>query len=240
MDAFYAAAYPELYRKHWWWRAREEILLREIGRMLHSTTDAEILDVGCGAGLFFDALTRFGRVTGVESDATALERSGKWRSQIHIGDLTSITGRYNLILLLDVLEHLHDPEIVLRQAAGRLAPGGHILVTVPAFNWLWTTHDDLNHHVRRYSAAAIRETIRKAGLAAVDASYMFQSLIVPKIMMRIGEAVASSAPQVPTVPWPAVNRALTAWYRLEYGFMGWLPFGASVIAVAAQPPGPSR
>ena len=73
MDSVYAAAYPELYRKHWWWRVREEILLETVARLLAGQSRARILDVGCGAGLFFDALDRFGHVEGIESDRSAID-----------------------------------------------------------------------------------------------------------------------------------------------------------------------
>ena len=77
MDNVYAAAYPDLYRKHWWWRVREEILLDRIAALLRDVPRARILDVGCGAGLFFDALQRFGEVEGIESDATRCRERGK-------------------------------------------------------------------------------------------------------------------------------------------------------------------
>ena len=87
MDTQYAAAYPELYRKHWWWRVREEILLGKIRRILGTVTGARILDVGCGAALFFDALQQFGRVQGIESDRDAVEQSGRWRADVSVAEL---------------------------------------------------------------------------------------------------------------------------------------------------------
>src|SRR5947207_3124809 len=115
MDVQYAAAYPELYHRHWWWRVREEILLRKIRRILPDGHDARILDVGCGSGLFFDRLEQFGYVEGVEADQAAVERSGRWRNRIAVGNLDatySPAARYDLILMLDVLEHIHDTEHV--------------------------------------------------------------------------------------------------------------------------------
>jgi 2-polyprenyl-3-methyl-5-hydroxy-6-metoxy-1,4-benzoquinol methylase len=88
MDSVYAEVYPELYRRHWWWRVREDILLRRIAALFEgSGRPARILDVGCGAGLFFDALQRFGHVEGIESDSRAVERAGRWRESIHVGEL---------------------------------------------------------------------------------------------------------------------------------------------------------
>src|SRR5688572_18240339 len=113
MDDAYAAAYPALYHAHWWWRVRERILLDAIAGLLSDRRgSAQILDVGCGAGLFFDALSRFGDVHGIESDAVAVQRSGRWRQRIRVGELDSsftAVQPFDLVLMLDVLEHVSDP-----------------------------------------------------------------------------------------------------------------------------------
>jgi SAM-dependent methyltransferase len=236
MEADFAAAYPALYRSHWWWRVREEILLRTIRRILAHVPNARILDVGCGAGLFFDALQEYGQVTGIEADARTIEESGRWRSRITLGQLDDAyqpTSPFDLILILDVLEHVQDPDRLLRRAAQILTPTGCVLITVPAFNWLWTTHDDLNHHRRRYSARGVRKTVHNAGLVTLETSYLFQSLVILKLLVRVREALAPRPPHVPQVPPPALNRAARAWFRTEYEVAGWLPFGGSLMAIAA-------
>jgi SAM-dependent methyltransferase len=238
MEGEYTAAYAHLYREHWWWRVREEILLRKIRQLLGPrTTDARILDVGCGAGLFFDALEPLGHIEGIESDSLAVEQAGRWRARIHIGELDDTfqpEARFDLILLLDVLEHIERPDRLLRRAASLLGPTGRIVVTVPAFNWLWTSHDELNHHVERYTAKDIRDLMMGVHLTAIETGYLFQSLLLPKLLVRAKEAVTASAPRVPHVPSRAVNTALQAWYRSEYRLAGWLPFGSSVLAVAQR------
>lgn len=237
MEAEYSAAYVHLYRKHWWWRVREQILIEKIRQILSKTpADTKILDVGCGAGLFFDALEKFGHVEGIESDRRAIEQSGQWRSRIHLGEIDSYRPEYSfdLILFLDVLEHVQRPDQLLRRAADLLTPTGRILATVPAFNWLWTSHDDLNHHQKRYSAMQIRGLMNEAGLTTVETSYLFQSLIVPKLLVRAREALVTSATRLPQVPATRVNVALQVWCRWEYAIAGWLPFGSSVMAVAQR------
>jgi len=109
-----------------------------------------------------------------------------------------------------------------------------VLVTVPAFNWLWTSHDELNHHVGRYTANQVRDLMNEAGLTAIETSYLFQSLLLPKLLVRAKEALTASAARVPQVPARAVNIALQAWYRSEYRFAGGLPFGSSVLAIAQR------
>jgi SAM-dependent methyltransferase len=237
MDAQYAAAYPELYRHHWWWRAREEILLRKIRGILGGARSARILDVGCGAGLFFDALEQFGRPEGIESDPAAVAQSGKWKNHIVVGELDDSyepAAPFDLILMLDVLEHISKPDQLLRRAAEVLAPSGRILVTTPAFKWLWTNHDELNHHVTRYTAGEMRTTVERAGLVTLENGYMFQSLVVPKLIVRVKEALTAAPARIPRIPPPALNRAIQAWFRQEYAVAGWLPFGGSLLTIAAR------
>ena len=236
MDATYTAAYSRLYREHWWWRSRERILLHKIDQLLAGSRDARILDVGCGAGLFFDALEAYGCVEGIESDRIAVEQSGRWRHRIHLGEIASFQSDavYDLILMLDVLEHLQQPEGLLGQCVERLAPGGAMIITVPAFDWLWTAHDDLNHHVKRYTAAEMGRLVRAAGLDVVETRYMFQSLIVPKLLVRVKEAISAAPAAVPRVPQRLMNLGLAAWFRCEYAIAGWLPFGSSVMVIARR------
>lgn len=236
MDAQYTAAYPELYQRHWWWRVREQILLDKIARLLARVEDARILDVGCGAGLFFDALARFGHVEGIESDAAAAQRNETSRGRIAIGELDDSyapTAPFDLILMLDVLEHVPRADALVERAAGILKSSGRILITVPSFDWLWTAHDDMNHHLRRYTSRGLRQMIGDAGLVPIDTHYMFQSLVVPKLIVRAKERLTAGRPTVPKIPSPAVNRALRAWYRAEYSLLRWAPLGSSLMAVAA-------
>ena len=236
MDAEYTASYADLYRRHWWWRVRERILLGRIRGLLgDGVRDARILDVGCGAGLFFDALEQFGHVEGIESDGIAVQQSGRWKSRIHLGEIDTFTAdrKFDLILALDVVEHVGNPDVLLQHVSSLLARNGRMLITVPAFAWLWTSHDDLNHHVKRYTAAEVRGLVHKAGLEPVEIRYLFQSLVVPKLLVRIGEALRSRAASMPSVPSRAINRTLEMWFRLENAFFGWLPFGTSVMAVAS-------
>jgi 2-polyprenyl-3-methyl-5-hydroxy-6-metoxy-1,4-benzoquinol methylase len=237
MDAQYAAAYPELYRRHWWWRVREEILLRKIRGILADVPKARILDVGCGAGLFFDELEQFGHVEGVESDRTAVEHSGRWRSRIVVGNLDAAyepAAPFDLILMLDVLEHIQDTDRLLRRAADVLTTGGRILVTVPAFKWLWTAHDEMNHHVTRYTAGELRTALTRVGLHVVDTHYLFHSLVLPKAIVRATEALVQRVPRVPGIPPAPIDKLLRAWFRTEHLMSDWLPFGSSVVAVAVR------
>lgn len=236
MEATYTAAYSQLYREHWWWRVREQILLGKVHDVLAGSRDARILDIGCGAGLFFDTLAAFGHVEGIESDPMAVAQSGRWRGRIHLGELATFRsdGGYDLILMLDVLEHTQQPELLLRQSVGLLVPGGAMVITVPAFDWLWTSHDDLNHHMKRYTAAEMARLVRAAGLDILEQRYLFQSLILPKLYVRAIEALSASSAAIPRIPPRLLNLGLAAWFRCEHAIAGWLPFGTSVMVISRR------
>jgi SAM-dependent methyltransferase len=202
-----------------------------------------VLDIGCGDGLFFDALREFGQVEGVEPEASLLDPAGRWRSAIRavpFDERFQPPHRFGLVLLLDVLEHLEDPAAALRQAVSLLAPGGVVLITVPAFQALWTRHDDLNHHRRRYSRSQFAALAREAGLRIGSSRYFFQWVAVAKLVARAVESVRSGPPALPTIPAEPVNRLLIAATRLETRVAAAvsLPFGSSLMVTGfAEAPG---
>ena len=115
---------------------REAAILREVGRLLGPGGSHNILDVGCGDGLLFDKLAPYGHVEGVEVDPLTVSADGPWRQRIHIGPFDESyrpERQFDLILMLDVLEHLPKPAAALQHAASLLSRDGVVLVTVPAF-----------------------------------------------------------------------------------------------------------
>jgi SAM-dependent methyltransferase len=234
MDPGYAAGYRDLYRRHWWWRAREFAILREIRRLQPQGGWGRILDVGCGDGLLFDRLQAFGRVEGVEPDQALLDPAGPHRGAIHVGpfdDRFRPAHRFGLILMLDVLEHMAAPEAALRHAVGLLEPGGSVLVTVPAFPQLWTRHDDLNRHICRYTRGSFRALAVRAGLEIARERYLFQWLAPVKLGVRALEALGMGSETLPSVPPAAVNRLLEVMSRGEIAIALRLPlpFGSSLL-----------
>lgn len=238
MDSDYAARYSQLYNHHWWWRARELLLVRTLREAAPSDGFGHILDVGCGDGLFFDRLRDFGEPEGLEADASLITEAGRRRGTIHVGTLDAgfePAHRFGLITLLDVLEHLDEPRAALTRARELLAPGGLLLLTVPAFRWLWTAHDDFNHHRTRYTRPRLRRLVEEADLVEVKSHYFFHWLVAAKLAMRAKEALlGTSGPAA--VPAAAVNRALLTLCLLEQRLLGvgTLP-GSSLLYLAAAP-----
>ena len=248
MDERYGARYAELYRTHWWWRAREELLDRLLQRLLGGGSEgasrgagreSELLDFGCGDGLFFPVLERYGTPHGIEPDARLLDPAGPWRDRISTDPLTpepAETGRYRLIVALDVLEHIDEPRPVVKELARRLAPGGWFVATVPAFQSLWTAHDDLNHHVRRYRMTELEALVRESGLEIVESRYFFAWLAILKWGVSRVERLMRPTPKPPTVPFGPFNAAALALSRIEQRLLATShpPFGSSALVVARR------
>jgi len=230
MESAYADVYATLYRTHWWFRSRRLLLIDELERMPGKV--GRILDVGCGEGLFFADLERFGIVEGVEPGANIEQTSGGVIHNRPWDSTFESPHSFDRILFLDVLEHLDDPVDALRTARNMLTPGGRILVTVPAFRCLWTSHDDLNHHRARYNRALLSKEAGEAGLAVEKSTYFFHWVFAAKLLVRAKEAVTGPG-GVPGVPSPSINRLLMRLSVAERALLSWmrLPFGSSVFAV---------
>lgn len=236
MDPDYGARYRRLYERHWWWRAREVFVVELLERLAPPGGFGHILDVGCGDGLFFPRLRRFGEPEGVEVDAALVSDEGRARGPIHVGPFDATFDpprRFGLVTLLDVIEHLDDDAAALSRAAALVAPGGLLVVTVPAFRLLWTAHDEYNHHRRRYTRAGFARVAAHAGVATRERRYLFHWLFPLKLLTRLKEAAVPRPPRMPEVPPATLNRLLYGICRLEqrtWGHLPW-PFGSSLVAV---------
>jgi 2-polyprenyl-3-methyl-5-hydroxy-6-metoxy-1,4-benzoquinol methylase len=239
MDPAYGARYEALYRRHWWWRAREAAILSELARLRPPEGWRRILDVGCGNGLFFDRLQAFGEVEGVEPDTASVDPESRWRGRIHLGpfDETFRPGhRYDVVLFLDVLEHLAQPAEALRHGLDLLESAGLVVVTVPAFQWLWTNHDTLNHHRRRYDRQSFRRLALEAGLAILRERYLFHWLVPAKLVVKGWEAVRRPTPATPAVPPAPLNTLFYLLSRLDNAVGIGLPYlgGGSLLVVGQR------
>lgn len=238
MDAEYARSYAELYRTHWWWRSRERFLVSALDDIRTANGWHCALDVGCGDGLFLDRLSRYAdTVEGLESDPTVVSPEATERHTIHLGNLdrSFVPGcRYDLVCMLDVLEHIQDPVPALRRVAELMEPGGTLLVTVPAFQSLWTSHDDVNHHHARYTRSGLRTLVREAGFVPGRALYFFHWLFPVKLIVRATEKLARRQANQVALPPPWANRLLCSLSTTEQALLTplRLPFGSSLLLTA--------
>lgn len=189
--------------------------------------------------MFFGQLARYGIVEGIESDATLISDTLREDGRIHVGlfDSNFQPGRtYQLILMLDVLEHLEDPLGALEHALQLLQTDGTLLITVPAFRLLWTQHDVLNRHYTRYRRGQFRQLAQRAGLRLDECRYFYHWLFPTKLGVRLAERLRGSSPQPPRPPAPAMNRLCYAVSRGEQQLCSRLPlpFGSSLLAVGGR------
>jgi len=240
MKQEYAANYRMLFERHWWWRTRERFLLKRIPKFCPEGGFGSILDIGCGDGLFFASLAQFGDPEGIEIDKSIVSHELTESGRIYIGSLDESFDRgqrYGLILLLDVLEHLPNPKQTMATARSLLEPGGRIIVTVPAFRLLWTSHDDFNQHLTRYRMEELRELAEEVGLVTLTADYFFVGLAPLKLIVRCLESIGRSTQKPTSLPPTWLNTLMLGLCTLEDMVLGRLspPFGSSIFAVFSDP-----
>jgi SAM-dependent methyltransferase len=223
---------------HWWYLARRRILADLIERHAALPRDARILEIGCGTGHNFEMLGRFGKVDGIEIDgaarALASQRLGRAVGAAPLPELPGIEdGSYHLIALLDVLEHVDEDEASLASIARKLAPGGRILITVPANRWMWSAHDVAHHHKRRYAKRELAMLFDKAGLKTELLSH-FNTLLFPlAAAVRLAGKVAGKSSSDDAMPPAPLNKVFDAIFGMERHLVGRvpMPFGVSLVAV---------
>jgi SAM-dependent methyltransferase len=239
VDPAYGEKYRELYRNHWWWRARTELIIEELRRWQPAEGSKAILDIGCGDALFFDRLSEFGEVEGVEPCAELIDPANPQRARIHVGafdDSFQPARKYSIILMLDVLEHLDNPVEALHRVSELLDANGKFVATVPAFMALWTNHDVLNHHRTRYTQTTLREVVRQTDLRILEERYFYHWTCPVKLAVAAIERALHSKPQPTRIPAPWINELLYRVSRMEQRMLTPLsiPFGSSLLMIATK------
>jgi SAM-dependent methyltransferase len=203
--------------------------------------DPRILDAGCGSGRFMVELSKLGLVTGVElSDTSVALARQRELGEVVAGSVLEMPfadGSFDLAVSLDVIEHLEDDLAALRELRRTVAPGGALLVTVPAYQWLWSGHDEINHHFRRYTRRSLQRAGEQAGWQQVRTTY-FNSLLLPAaIMLRVLDRFSRKTTESSLdlwVPPEPLNWLLERPLSLEAALIGRggrIPAGLSLLAV---------
>jgi SAM-dependent methyltransferase len=226
--------------RHWWYRGRRKVLDGVIAA-LGLPPAARILDAGCGSGRNMVELARFGAVTGVELSATSVQLArAREAGEVIEGSVLEMPfpdHGFDLAVSLDVIEHLEDDLAALRELRRTVAPGGALLVTVPAYPWLWSSHDEINHHHRRYTRRSLQRVAEQAGWRQARTTY-FNSLLLPvaivlRVLDRVNTRTTESSLDLWVPPAP-LNGALEQPLNLEASMIargGRIPAGLSLLAV---------
>ena len=230
----------ELDDRHWWYRARREIIADLIRREAKLPAKAEILEIGCGTGHNLAMLSGFGRVDGLELDdearAISEKRLGRKVMSSPLPELAEVKDRhYDLIGAFDVIEHIEDDKAALASIATKLKRDGKFMMTVPAHQWMWSAHDVVNHHKRRYSKRSLRVLVERSPLRLEKIGY-FNSLLFPlAVAERAASKVRSKEDANVKLPPKPLNALLERVFGAERHLVGRLPLpmGLSLFAVAS-------
>ena len=230
----------ELDDRHWWYRARREIIAELIRREAELPAKAEILEIGCGTGHNLQMLSAFGHVDGLELDdqarAISEKRFGRKIMRSPLPELAEVKDtHYNLIGAFDVIEHIDDDKAALASIATKLKPGGTFMMTVPAHQWMWSAHDVVNHHKRRYTKRSLRALVEGSPLKLEKVGY-FNSLLFPlAVAERAVSKLRKKQDADVKLPPAPLNGVLEVVFAAERHLVGRLPLpiGLSLFAVAS-------
>jgi len=227
--------------KHWWFVGRR-LIVEHMLSTLPLQPQANICEIGCGTGGNLELLSRYGQVFGLEMDDEArqfaLQRGispilpGSLPYDIPFADIL-----FDLIMMMDVLEHVEEDEKSLIEVGKKLQNGGFIFITVPAYQFMWSKHDDLHHHKRRYTKTLLKKKILVAGYNILSMTY-FNTLLFPIIAgIRLFKKYSNSETEDDLAMPPIfLNTILTNIFASERHLLPIfpLPFGVSLLAVAQK------
>jgi len=230
---------------YWWFVARRELVRDLILRYRPARESISILDVGCGTGATLKAIEDLGVALGTDRSSEALRFcqargiSGLVRATAE--ELPVASRSVDVVLALDLLEHIQDDAAAAGELARVLRPGGVLLVTVPACPELWSEHDEALDHLRRYRATRLRRVLIDAGFEVQKLSPVITTLLLPIAALRLAQRMLPRKKGSPEtafiIPPRPINWLLTAMLRIERLWLRRfsLPVGVSLVAVARRP-----
>jgi SAM-dependent methyltransferase len=240
MDKVLYRHYYEIEDSHWWFVARKAIVLGLLDSYLPAGSQSVVLDAGCGTGGLLKDLQRYGRVVAADFSEEAVKfckLRGYTICQCSVLKTPFRADSFDFIVGLDLLEHLDEDLVALQELHRICKAGGYLCVSVPAFQFLWSHHDELNHHKRRYTKPQLEVQLRSARFQALRCSY-FNSFLFPFILLgRIFNRGGGEEPGPEwRIPSRALNTGLSRTFAAELPLLRWLdlPFGASILAIAKK------
>jgi ubiquinone/menaquinone biosynthesis C-methylase UbiE len=244
--------YERMYRfedTYWWFVARRRLIVSLLESAYSQDGRQRLLDIGCGTGAMLDMLAPFGSVIGADFAPQALAfcrtRGDYPLTRADVRRLPFAEGSFDAVTAMDVIEHIDDDKAASAEIFRVLRPGGRLFVTVPAYQFLWSEHDEALHHYRRYTTPHLKDLFQRVGFQVTRLSYTVSSLFPPIAAYRFvsnllpqrrvdGEKKADLV-QVSE----AVNARLLALCDWETRLLRHtsLPFGVTVVCVAEKPLG---
>ena len=236
--------YPILYeveQSHWWHVGRRKILSSFVEAVCSQIKDrrARILDVGCGTGANLLMLSKFGDAEGVDISPDALSFcKERGLAKVKLGaaeELPYADGTFDLVTAFDVVEHMDDDLAGLREMRRVLRPGGHVLLFVPTFMFLWGLQDDVSNHRRRYRLSELQRVLEEAGFEIERSTYANITFFTPILLVRqFMRLTGLKTESENTINVPALNGLFGWFFGLEGKVLRYanIPFGVSGLCVA--------
>jgi SAM-dependent methyltransferase len=230
--------------RHWWYRGRRRFITAALDG-IDLPPEAPILDAGCGSGRTLDELAHYGHVSGIDlSEFAASAAQARGHTDVRVGPVETLPwadASFDLVTALDVIEHTSDDRVTLAEMRRVTTPGGHAIITVPAYQWLFSAHDVVNHHYRRYDRRALTAAADGAGWI-VDWTAYFNSILLPpaaavRIAQRRGRHQPKRRSDFEMTP-PSMSALLELPMRAEAALLRRgvrLPAGLSLLAVLSNP-----
>ncbi len=227
--------------KFWWFLVRNRIVYELINNYCKIPENSTVLDIGCGTGGFTRFLNIQYNVIGIDSSQIALDYCRKrGLSNLYCGILDDFNFKnenIQIITLLDVIEHIENDVDILQKSYDLLDNNGYIVITVPAYQWLWSNHDVLHRHYRRYTKKRLVELMQGSGFKVLYTSYFNTLLFLPAVFLRFIEKITGKTSNSELEnPEPALNGI----FKIIFGFEQHLlkkiifPFGLSIIIIAKK------
>src|SRR3989344_1275265 len=175
-------------RDHWWYRVRRELAKKLIAIYAGKGGGLHILDIGCGTGALMTELASLGEVEGVDASEIAIEYCrSRGLTRVRVGSAEALPypeGTFDIVLALDVLEHVRDDRVAIAEIRRVLKQGGAAVIFVPAFRFLWGAIDELGEHFRRYTLRELRAKLAESGFGVRYSSYFNFFLFLPILFVR--------------------------------------------------------
>jgi len=229
---------------HWWFVGKRKILLTLLDKLYTQTTNIRIMDVGCGTGIIMRCLEKYGSVVGIDTSDEALNFCRlRGKEKVYKANITQLpfdSSSFDLITALDVIEHVEADERALQELFRVCKKDGRVIITVPAYDFLWGKHDVALGHKRRYTSKKLKKKIRNVGFNIEFFSYTnififpfvfiwraFENLLGPK-----------ATPHSDPIRTPFyLNKLLTRLYNFESNLLKDLnfPCGVSLLFIIKKP-----
>ena len=191
MNINYYKEYAQLEREHWWFKVRGKIISKLISNCIEGTENQElnILNIGAATGKTSEILTKFGKVTSLEYDQECCDYAKQqFNMNIINGSILELPFQdeeFDLVCAFDVIEHVEDDLLGIYEMKRVCKRDGQIVLTVPAYMFLWSHHDEVNHHYRRYTLKNLKNLVKKADLYPVRGTFYNTLLFIPIALFRL-------------------------------------------------------